>query len=404
MAVTTSAGLTNSVVTQYDKVYLENFMNSRIWWEFVNWKKEVGNDLKGKTITTPVIEPIAPNTTALTESSDRDPTSLADDALSMTIYEYGDVVQTTHFLGVTAFTDVEKGAAKVIGKSQAESIDKVIRNVGVGGTLVMYPGAVTARASLDATNDKIDWEFINQLYAMAVSLGIEPFEDGSYASIIHPIMIPDIRDLLENVGTYADPTVIYTGQPGQVAGGAKFRGEIGKIGRVRFIAHKHGKLYLGEGTDAQTATDLDGAVTAGATSITVTSATGIAVGDWITIDEGETTAEQVLVTAVSGADITVRGGGNKRTNLGLKYAHADEATVSEAPNVAAVPILGPSSIYGRFATDPGKNGRASVEYKSTNIPKRFLNHSWYWVGGFAIDQKNILRGEVAVSSGIYGDN
>ena len=406
MAITHSGILTNSVKTAYDKVYLFNLMMSRVWFDFIDWQDPVGGDLRGSTITQPVMEELAAVTSALDESTDVTPVALVDDAVSMTIAEYANAVQLTRFLKTVAFTSVEQAAAKLVGQNQAKSLDLMIRGYASAGTLVEYPGAVTGRAQLDATSDKFSYEMATQLVTRAVSMGIPPFEDGSYAAIVHPLLIKDVQNSTEwkDVGKYADPKQVYTGRPGQVYGGAKFKGEAGALGGLRLISHRLGKLFLGQGTAAQAATTTSGAVTAGATSVGVTSATGIATGDWVTIDGGTATEEQVLVTNVVSTTLTSRGAGNKFSNFGLKYAHDSGVALVEAPNVAAIPVFGPNSIRGRFASEVGKNGEVRIKVKDSVIPDRFINHSWYWVGGFARMEKYLLRGEVAVSGGLYGDN
>lgn len=406
MTVTTTSVLSNSVATAYDRDYIERLMLARLWFDMVDWGAPVGGDLRGSAIKDPIMERLAPATSALTEGSDATPVALDDDGVTVTVYEYGNVAQTTRLLKTTAYTDIERGAATAIADNQARSLDIVIREVFAAGSLVLYPGTVTARASLDTTNDKVDYELLMSLVSMAVGMGIPPFEDGTYVCPVHPAVMQDIQQMTEwvAVGEYSDPKLLYYGKPGVIGNGGRFKNEMGMIGGLRFVRHPLGKLWLGGGTPAQAATDIDGAAAAGDTDIDVTSASGIAAGDWITIGKGTATEEQVQVTAVSTNNLTIRGGGNTFSNFGLKYAHADEVAVVESPNVAAIPVLGPKSIRGRFASDPGKNGEVSVEFKSTDIPRRFLNHAWYWIGGFALMQKFALRAEVACTGNILGDN
>ena len=405
MAVTTASVLSNSVATAYDKAYLYAFLQSRVWFDLIEWGEPIGGNLRGSTVSQPVMEALAPATGALTDGTDVTPVALDDSAVTLTIYEYGNAVTTTRFLDTVAFTDVTRGAAMAVGQNQARSLDLIIRAVAVAGTLVVYGGSATSRATLDTTNDKITYAYIAQLVALAASMGIPPYEDGTYTTIVHPALFNDLAAMTEwkAVGEYSDPKLIYMGKPGVLGNGGRFKGERGMLAGLRFVEHNYGKLFLGGGTPAQTATDIDGAAAAGDTDIDVTDATGITVGNYITVGSGST-QEQVQVTAVSTNNLTIRGAGNAIGNWGLKYAHADEDAVVEAPNVAAIPVFGPSSIRGRFASDPGKNGQVSVEWANTAIPRRNLNHSWYWIGGFGLVDKYILRGEVATTGNILGDN
>jgi len=406
MTVTTTSVLSNSVATAYNKEYLEAFLNQRILFDLIDWGEPIGGNLRGSTISQPVLEEMAVASSALTEGTDVTPVALDDSAISMTIYEYGNVVQTTRFLKATAFTDTERGAAQAVGQNMAKSLDFTARTKLVGGTMVMYPGSVAARTDLDATNDKISYQFIANLVSMAASMGIPPFEDGTYATIANPALYVDLANMSEwkAVGEYADPKLLYMGKPGVLGKGGRFKNERGMLAGLRFIEHPYGKVWLGGGTVAQTATTVADAAAAGATSIVVTAATGLAAGDWITLGKGTATEEQVQITAVSDTTLTVRGVGNAFGNWGCKYAHAASATVTEAPNVVGLPVFGPKSLRGRFASDPGKNGEVSVEWAATNLPKRAINHSWYWIGGFGVVDKWVVRGECATSGHVLGTN
>jgi N4-gp56 family major capsid protein len=398
--------MSNSVAAAYDKAYLTAFMAGRVWFDMVNWLDPVGGALRGSSVAQAVLEQLAPATTALSETSDVTPVEMDDDTHSITIVEYGNAVQTTKYLGLTSFTNPTRMAAEAVGQNQARSLDLVIRAAAVAGSMVVYPGTCAARTDLDTTNDKVSYDFVTQLVAVAASMGVPSFEDGSYAAVIHPLLMRDLQNLAEwkAVGEYSDPKLIYTGKSGVLGSGGRFRNEQGMIAGLRFVLHPYGKLWLSGGTTAQAATTTSADAAAAATAIAVTSASGLAAGDWITLGKGTSTEEMVLITAVSGTDLTVRGAGNKLSNFGLKYAHASGSSVTEAATVAAIPVVGPASIRGRFASEIGKNGQARVDYSNTVIPERFLNHSWYWVGGFAIVPKWTVRGEVAVSGGIYGDN
>lgn len=78
-------------------------------------------------------------------------------------------------------------------------------------------------------------------------------------------------------------------------------------------------IRVGEVFDVSTT--LSAGPSAGDTSITVTSATNIAVGDWIVIDKGNTDEEYVKVTSIAGAPtLTIEG---RNSASGLIYAHAN---------------------------------------------------------------------------------
>ena len=194
---------------------------------------------------------------------------------------------------------------------------------------------------------------------------------------------------------YRHPNEIFKNMPGFTFAG------------IRFVPHRAGKLYLSGGATAQAATTLSAAVAAGATSCTVASATGLAAGDYITLGTLEANdADQVQITVVSGTDLTIKGGGNTPGNLGCAYAHASGAAVTEAANVAAVPIIGKNSLKGVHGDDTGRYGIATLaeglDVLQTGGQGRFVYPGWYWFGGVGIWTRYLIRGECAVSFGHLG--
>ena len=124
--------------------------------------------------------------------------------------------------------------------SQAgRTMDSITRDVLAGGTNVLYAPkqsadgtetAVTSRAGLDKTctlTPKLFFQAAAQLGAM----NADPIGD-SYIAIIHPYAAYDLKTSREfiEVHKYADPE-------------AMFRGEIGKLGNIRFIETSEAKIW-----------------------------------------------------------------------------------------------------------------------------------------------------------------
>jgi hypothetical protein len=78
-------------------------------------------------------------------------------------------------------------------------------------------------------------------------------------------------------------------------------------------------------------------------------------------------------------------------DTGLKFAHADDVPVIQAENIAAVPILGPESCVIAYASDVGWEGEFGTVPAPTQLPGRFINHYWYWVGGAKIVYESPTR-------------
>lgn len=420
MAVTTTTIMPASVVTAYTKDFLF-FQDLETTWAkmfYANMRKEVvgGRELRGKTIQVPIYTGMPEVTDHLTESSDVTPVSMQDAYTSITIYEEGNVLQNTRFLeNIAAYTDVGAVAARMIGKNMAVRRDKIIRNAIVFNvTDTVYCGAATTRATLDASADKITYDNIVEAVARARGRGIPPLSDGTYFTIYHPCLERDLVALSQFAyPAYYGPNVemLMSGDMTNVMG-KKLPGEKYRFGSLRFIESQYGKVFCGAGTPTQGATTSTAAVAAGDTVINVANATGLAVGNWITVGtvESSTTAvpatENVLITAVNTLALSIRGAGadGDANDVGFKFAHGSGAAVVEAPNVCALPILGPESAIIAFAADVGWEGEVSLEWAPTQLPRRFLNHAWYWVGGAKLIDKNCVQIECATTGNFYGNN
>jgi len=159
----------------------------------------------------------------------------------------------------------------------------------------------------------------------------------------------------------------------------------------------------------QAATTLNGAVSKGATSVTVTDASGLAVGNYITIGTLETESvnpgsnlEQVMITAVDSATLTIRANGNN-DGFGLRFNHASGESVVEAYNVAAIPLIGKNSLIGVYGSDCGEYGVPKFR-DDLDLLNRFDYYGWYWYGGVGVVQKRVVLGKCAVSRFVLGYN
>ncbi len=391
MAKTQTTTLTNAVVTKYQSDYLLAAFGEGIWAQFVDWERVVEGQ-GGSSYDWPALTELAPALTALTEDSDVVPVILGDDNLVVTPTEYGNSVAPTQKLLFQSRINIRQGMAKLVGQNMARSVDRLIRNGVLGGSNTRFPSGCTARTDLDTTSDKISYAFLLQLHADAMGADIQPWQGMTFVSVVHPLLLADMMQLTEfKEVQYSHPNEILKGLPGFTFAG------------FRFIPHKWGKAYLSGGTVAQAATTLASDAAAGATSIVVTLGTGLAAGNYITIGTLEgVDAEEVLITSAAATPtLTIKGSGNKPSNLGLKYAHSAGVSVLEAANAAAIPVIGQNSIKGLYGDRTGRYGQ-SILKEGLDLLNRFIYQSWYWYGGVGIWARYLVRGEVAVSGGWIG--
>lgn len=374
----------------------------QVWGQFpmIAPEGELSGARKGRTINIRFQQRLPRNTETINEKADITPREVRDNVSSISIDEYGDAVQYTEFLTLVQMGNAREEIGHAIAEQQVGSLDRLAaRQYFEGNTIVMRANNVATRADLDTTNDVmsnagVGMSFLAQAIAMLRGAGAPGFDTGAgglaqYATVIHTGFA---QDLPETSGYL--PALQY--REGSMT---LFNGELGEIRGLRFTESDQGKLYLGAGVAAQAATTITASVAEGATSIVVADATGLLVGNFITlgtVEDGVTiltetqTAgvkrlEQVMITSVSGTTIGVAGLGyasGAAQTPGLRYAHPAGEAVVEANNVAAIPVFGPKSVMKAYAVPHGPFGHTVVSGPYDTL-QRFHNVGWYFVGGWA---------------------
>ncbi len=402
MATTTgTADRANSIQTLLTTEMVFEASRMQVWGQFpkIAPEGELGGARKGHTINIRFQERLPLSTDTINEKADITPRVVNDNVTAISINEYGDAAQYTEFLQNVQMGDARKEIAHAMAEQQVASLDRLAgRQYYEGNTVVLRANQVANRSDLDATNDTVKASGVGMsLFTSGMAMlrgahapGFSTDGNGQakYATVVHTILSPDLP---ETAGYL--PALQYGGKM------TLFNGELAEIRGLRFTESDQGKVYQSAGTVAQAATTLNGAVLKGATSIIVTDATGIAVGDFITLgtlEDGATVTtetasdavkrlETVLVTAVDGTTLTVAGMGyasGAAQTPGLKYAHPTAEAVTEAAFVAAIPIFGPSSVMKAYAVPVGPFGQAVVSGPFDTL-QRFHNVGWKATVGWA---------------------
>lgn len=398
MATTGTAELTNSlqeiltVEAQYEAARTQVFGQ----FPMIPADGAISGPDAGQTVRLRFLPRLPIKTDTINEKADITPRSVGDEKVDVTINEYGDAVQITKFAEIVTKGDLRSETSRRVAEQMVASLDRLAgRQYYEGNTFVFRANGVANRSDLDSTNDimadsGVGTSFLERGSTALRSSRTPGFREDStgvefYSTVIHPVLRPD---MVETAGYL--PALQYQNGRDEL-----FNGELGDIRGLRIMVSEQGKVYPGAGNTAQSATTLNGAVTEGATSIIVTSATGFAVGDIITIgtlEDGSTvtsetsanTTESVLITAVNGTTLTVAGLGYASSGIdtpGLRYDHANAESVVEADTVAAIPIFGPQSVMKAYATEVGEFGMAKVT-GPFDVLERFLNIAWYAVMGW----------------------
>lgn len=175
--------------------------------------------------------------TALTEGVTPAGNSLTVTTVEGTVKQYGDWIQFSDMLQMTAIDNNVVQATKLLSSQAGRTLDTVTREVLAGGTNVIYAPKVAdgvetevlSRSTL--TPECVLTPFVVMRAAATLEAMNTPKIDGSYVLIIHPYC----RETLQESPGWVD-VVKYK------EGNNTFSGEIGKIGDVRVVTTSEAKV------------------------------------------------------------------------------------------------------------------------------------------------------------------
>lgn len=175
--------------------------------------------------------------TALTEGVTPAGNSLTVTTVEGTVKQYGDWIQLSDMLQMTAIDNNVVQATKLLSSQAGRTMDTVTREVLAGGTNVMYAPKVVDGAETEVlsrstlTPECVLTPFVVMRAAATLEAMNTPKIDGSYVLIIHPYC----RETLQESPGWVD-VVKYK------EGNNTFSGEIGKIGDVRVVTTSEAKV------------------------------------------------------------------------------------------------------------------------------------------------------------------
>lgn len=388
--IITTAGLSNSIRVQYENKYIEGQDATKLYDQFAAPLEGDMSQLKrGSSITQPFISRLAPSTQQMSETEDLVPVAYKDATVTFTPTSRGNAIKVSEKFDLTNY--VENYAQNIydLGENMMESIDLLAQSAALTGSLI---SRAAARASLDAgtaSHRLSRTSFINAA-AMLQSLRVPRFQTprgGMWMVMVNSLALPDLLadSALLAVGQYQDASLI-------------MNGEIGELMGFKILAHPDAKVFYAAGAANASAvnTTLSAEVDELATTITVASATNVAVGQWLMIGTAETanthyaTNERVQVAAIDSTTLTVVGQG---VNGGLRFAHAAGVAVKNADNVVPAVWGGPESLAKGFDPEVGETGQI-VGPKKTGLADQWTTVAWKFYGGYGIIAQNrILRTE-----------
>jgi N4-gp56 family major capsid protein len=282
-------------------------------------------------------------TSTLTETTDPDAVAMATPTYTtITLAEYGNAVLVTRALELFSLADVDPAIANIIAFNMADSIDDVAQSVLRGGDNVFYGGTRTSTATL-TSSDTFTSALARKTTAKLRANKAIPRKGSLYWAGIHPEVAHDLR-AETGVGSWRQPHEYQSND-------AIWAGEIGTYEGAFYVESP--RMYTdlaGAGkTTSTTTTTASGAV--GATTLALTSTSGIVIGDLVAgtnvptganvtaIGTAQVTIDQAITTQVtSGASITF----THETRVFNTYFAGQQAlaeAVAEEPHVVIGPVV-----------------------------------------------------------------
>jgi N4-gp56 family major capsid protein len=232
-------GLTPEMKTFYDMTLIDEASANLVHDQFGQKRPIPANG--GKTIEFRKFAPLDKATTPLTEGVPPAGKSLEVTAITASIEQYGDFITMSDVLELTAIDNVILEATKLLGKQAGTTLDTITRNIMQSGTNVMYCPLVaedgTETAVTSRANVKAGCQLTVDMVMRAVAelrANNAPTINGKYVAIIHPYVAYDLMRDPEWIDAhkYANPTNLYEGEIGEIAG-------------VRFVQTTEAKIYDG---------------------------------------------------------------------------------------------------------------------------------------------------------------
>ena len=175
--------------------------------------------------------------TTLTEGVTPNGNKLNVSTITATVDQYGDYIEISDVLDLTAIDRNLEQATKLLGSQAGRTLDTVTREVITAGTNVMYAPKLSGgvetevlhRYDLDQTA-LLTVDLVFRAAAKLREMNAVPIDDY-FVGIVHPNVACDLMtsDKWMDVHKYATPENIY-------------KGEIGQIGGVRFVQSTEAKI------------------------------------------------------------------------------------------------------------------------------------------------------------------
>lgn len=221
MAADTTATLTGEMMTFLIANFLARSVQQNIHSEGATTRVHPLN--AGKTMTWNRYTPLSAATSALTEATNPSATNITGATVSATVAEYGATDTISSLLYGTSIDRAAKEKSEVMAQNASETLDTLVRNELFSGATVQFAGAKAALTSIGAS-DVLSLVEVRKAVRTLKKNNATPYGDGYFLGKVGPDTSFDLMadTVWVNAHSYKD-------------GGELYKGEVGKIQRVRFL-------------------------------------------------------------------------------------------------------------------------------------------------------------------------
>lgn len=230
---TTTSALSEEMKTFYDRTLLERALPVLVHGQFGQNRPLPRNG--GKTIEFRRFNVLSAKTTALTEGVTPDGDNLDTVAVTATIAQYGNYIQGSDLLDLTAFDPVLTETAQLLGEQAGLSMDHIVRDILAAGTTVQYAAGRASRVTV-AAGDNLTVAEIRKAVRTLKRNKARGVAGGDFVAIVEPGATYD----LQSDSDWKTPSQYSAVQ--QI-----FSGEIGRLYGVRFVETTEAVTFAGEG-------------------------------------------------------------------------------------------------------------------------------------------------------------
>ncbi len=272
----------------------------------------------GKSIEFRKFSPLGKALTPITEGVTPAGNKLNVESVTASVDQYGDFVELSDMLDLTSIDPVVEQSTKILASQAGRTLDTITREVLCGGTQVMYAPYVSGNTESEVTdrseigaNCKLSPDMVFRAAAQLKAMNAKPVDD-SFVCIVHPYVAYDLMRSEEWIELHKyHPDNIY-------------RGEIGKLGGVRFV----------ETTEAKIIAPAD--IVPGKCRLTLKTALDSSGSTTIAVKEAISAAEAEAANAAIGDGAAIYVGGKQATLSSVTAGSAGSASLTVSAAVKSV--------------------------------------------------------------------